>query len=219
MVIMASEAGVLPVPESRIVRKWRLQPGKMFLIDLEQGRIIDDKELKDQLSASKPYREWIEKVRIKLESIGDPSADVDGGGATGSAADAASADVPSTAADYGSPASLLDLQQAFRLLVLVAAHALVVWIPLLPRHDRRAVRPDEHRVVDLVERALHRHAAFDELVGRQVRPQRVDQLLQANRGHAVVVRPGVCIVGHRRECTPPLGVRQSDRLVFTSSPL
>jgi glutamate synthase (NADPH/NADH) large chain len=113
MVIMASEAGVLPVPESRIVRKWRLQPGKMFLIDLEQGRIIDDKELKDQLSASKPYREWIEKVRIKLESIGDPSADVDGGGATGSAADAASADVPSTAADYGSPASLLDLQQAF----------------------------------------------------------------------------------------------------------
>ena len=113
MVIMASEAGVLPVPESRIVRKWRLQPGKMFLIDLEQGRIIDDKELKDQLSASKPYREWIEKVRIKLESIGDPSADVDGGGATGSAADAASADVPSTAADFGSPASLLDLQQAF----------------------------------------------------------------------------------------------------------
>ncbi|NBS97028.1 MAG: glutamate synthase subunit alpha, partial [Betaproteobacteria bacterium] len=113
MVIMASEAGVLPVPESRIVRKWRLQPGKMFLIDLEQGRIIDDKELKDQLSASKPYREWIEKVRIKLESIGDPSAEVDGGGATGSAADAASADVPSTAADFGSPASLLDLQQAF----------------------------------------------------------------------------------------------------------
>jgi len=113
MVIMASEAGVLPVPESRIVHKWRLQPGKMFLIDLEQGRIIDDKELKDQLSASKPYREWIEKVRIKLESIGDPSADLDGREATGAAADAASADVPTTAADFGSPASLLDLQQAF----------------------------------------------------------------------------------------------------------
>ena len=48
---MASEAGVLPeIPESRIVKKWRLQPGKMFLIDLEQGRIIDDKELKDQLT-------------------------------------------------------------------------------------------------------------------------------------------------------------------------
>jgi glutamate synthase domain-containing protein 2/glutamate synthase domain-containing protein 1/glutamate synthase domain-containing protein 3 len=113
MVIMASEAGVLPVPESRIVHKWRLQPGKMFLIDLEQGRIIDDKELKDQLSGSKPYREWIEKVRIKLESIGDPSADLDGREATGAAADAASADVPTTAADFGSPASLLDLQQAF----------------------------------------------------------------------------------------------------------
>ncbi len=58
---MASEAGVLPIPESKIVKKWRLQPGKMFLIDLEQGRIIDDKELKDQLAASKPYREWIER--------------------------------------------------------------------------------------------------------------------------------------------------------------
>ena len=113
LVIMASEAGVLPVPESRIVRKWRLQPGKMFLIDLEQGRIIDDKELKDQLSASKPYREWIEKVRIKLESIADPALDTDGDGATGAGADAASADVPSTAADFGSPPALLDLQQAF----------------------------------------------------------------------------------------------------------
>jgi glutamate synthase (NADPH/NADH) large chain len=47
---MASEAGVLPIPEERIVKKWRLQPGKMFLIDLDQGRIIDDAELKDTLS-------------------------------------------------------------------------------------------------------------------------------------------------------------------------
>jgi hypothetical protein len=46
LVVMASEAGVLPIPESRIVKKWRLQPGKMFLIDLEQGRIVDDEELK-----------------------------------------------------------------------------------------------------------------------------------------------------------------------------
>ena len=46
LVIMASESGVLPVPENKIVRKWRLQPGKMFLIDLEQGRMIDDEELK-----------------------------------------------------------------------------------------------------------------------------------------------------------------------------
>ncbi|MGT2495066.1 glutamate synthase central domain-containing protein [Cupriavidus basilensis] len=48
IVVLASEAGVLPFPESRIVQKWRLQPGKMFLIDMEQGRIIDDKELRGQ---------------------------------------------------------------------------------------------------------------------------------------------------------------------------
>lgn len=69
LVVMASEAGVLPIPESRIVRKWRLQPGKMFLIDLEQGRIIDDAELKTQLSNSKPYREWIDAIRVKIHDI------------------------------------------------------------------------------------------------------------------------------------------------------
>ncbi len=57
LVVLASEAGVLPIPESRIVQKWRLQPGKMFLIDLEQGRIIDDEELKDnQYANAKPYK-------------------------------------------------------------------------------------------------------------------------------------------------------------------
>ncbi len=69
LVIMASEAGVLPVPEAKIVKKWRLQPGKMFLIDLMQGRIIEDKELKDALANAKPYREWIDKIRIKLDEI------------------------------------------------------------------------------------------------------------------------------------------------------
>ena len=72
MVVMASEAGVLPIAESSIVKKWRLQPGKMFLIDLEQGRIIDDAELKNQLANSKPYREWIEAIRIKLDEIDVP---------------------------------------------------------------------------------------------------------------------------------------------------
>ncbi|MBP1690590.1 MAG: glutamate synthase subunit alpha, partial [Deltaproteobacteria bacterium] len=72
MVIMASEAGVLPIPESKIVKKWRLQPGKMFLIDLDQGRIIDDAELKNQLANGKPYREWIEAIRIKLDEIDVP---------------------------------------------------------------------------------------------------------------------------------------------------
>jgi glutamate synthase (NADPH) large chain len=69
MVVMASEAGVLPIPESKIKKKWRLQPGKMFLIDLEQGRIIDDKEVKDQLANNKPYKQWIEAIRIKLDEI------------------------------------------------------------------------------------------------------------------------------------------------------
>ena len=69
LVIMGSESGVLPVPENKIVRKWRLQPGKMFLIDLEQGRMIDDEELKAGLANSKPYKQWIENLRIKLDDV------------------------------------------------------------------------------------------------------------------------------------------------------
>ena len=70
LVVLASESGVLPIAESRIVRKWRLQPGKMFLIDLEQGRIVDDEELKTQYANARPYRQWIENVRVKLDDIG-----------------------------------------------------------------------------------------------------------------------------------------------------
>ncbi|MCF8208409.1 MAG: glutamate synthase subunit alpha [Rhodoferax sp.] len=69
LVIMGSESGVLPVPENNIVRKWRLQPGKMFLIDLEQGRMIDDEELKASLANSKPYKQWIENLRIRLDDV------------------------------------------------------------------------------------------------------------------------------------------------------
>jgi len=69
LVVMASESGVLPIPENKIVKKWRLQPGKMFLIDLEQGRIIDDEELKNQFANARPYGQWIENVRIRLDSI------------------------------------------------------------------------------------------------------------------------------------------------------
>ena len=72
MVILASEAGTLSIPENRIVKKWRLQPGKMFLIDLEQGRIIDDAEIKLQLANNRPYRQWIERLQIKLESLPAP---------------------------------------------------------------------------------------------------------------------------------------------------
>ncbi len=92
LVIMASESGVLPVPENKIVRKWRLQPGKMFLIDLEQGRMVDDDELKANLANSKPYKQWIENLRIRLD-------DVRGGGEPASASE--------------SVVSLLDRQQAF----------------------------------------------------------------------------------------------------------
>jgi len=69
LVVMASEVGVLPIPEERIVKKWRLQPGKMFLVDLEKGRIVDDKELKDALALSRPYAEWIERIRVKLDDV------------------------------------------------------------------------------------------------------------------------------------------------------
>jgi glutamate synthase (NADPH/NADH) large chain len=74
LVVMASESGVLPIAEPRIVKKWRLQPGKMFLIDLEQGRIVDDEELKNQFAFAKPYRQWIENVRVKLDAIDVPPA-------------------------------------------------------------------------------------------------------------------------------------------------
>ena len=69
LVVMASESGVLPIPESKIIQKWRLQPGKMFLIDLDAGRIIDDKELKDTYANAKPYKQWIKSVRIKLGEL------------------------------------------------------------------------------------------------------------------------------------------------------
>ena len=90
LVVMASEMGVLPIPDHRIVKKWRLQPGKMFLIDMQQGRIIDDAELKEQLSASHPYQDWLEKTQIHLKNL---PAKVDG--------------------DAGDPDTLLDRQQAF----------------------------------------------------------------------------------------------------------
>ncbi len=74
LVVMASESGVLPIPENRIVKKWRLQPGKMFLIDFEQGRIVDDEELKNQFASAKPYRQWVDGVRIKLDDIAAAAA-------------------------------------------------------------------------------------------------------------------------------------------------
>ncbi len=71
LVIMASETGVLPVEPTNIRSKGRLQPGRMFLVDLAQGRIVPDEELKDQLKGRRPYREWIEKNQLRLEDLPD----------------------------------------------------------------------------------------------------------------------------------------------------
>ncbi|MFB0934779.1 MAG: glutamate synthase-related protein [Propionivibrio sp.] len=90
-VVMSSEAGVLPIPDEKIIKKWRLQPGKMFLIDMDQGRIIDDVELKETLSRQKPYQDWVSRINIKLDGLEAPP-------------------------EAGAPkceASLLDRQQAF----------------------------------------------------------------------------------------------------------
>jgi glutamate synthase (NADPH/NADH) large chain len=68
-VVMASEAGVLDIPPENIVKKWRLQPGKMFLIDLEARRIVDDDELKSQLATAKPYQRWLNETQIRLPDL------------------------------------------------------------------------------------------------------------------------------------------------------
>ncbi len=107
-VIMGSESGVLPVPEHKIVRKWRLQPGKMFLIDLDQGRLIDDEEVKSSLTNAKPYMRWIEDLRIRLDDVETPVA----GESQVDAQAKASEEFGAIADEQKSP-ELLDLQQAF----------------------------------------------------------------------------------------------------------
>ncbi|HET6377690.1 MAG TPA: glutamate synthase large subunit [Methylocella sp.] len=69
LVVLASEAGVLPIPEERIITKWRLQPGKMLLVDLEQGRIVSDDEIKAALALSHPYADWLKRTQIVLEDM------------------------------------------------------------------------------------------------------------------------------------------------------
>ncbi len=92
-VIMASESGVLPIPEASIIRKWRLQPGKMLLIDMEQGRIIEDEEIKAELAAAEPYEEWLQQAQYKLKDLEA---------------------IEAPASIHGNdPAALLDRQQAF----------------------------------------------------------------------------------------------------------
>lgn len=90
LVVLASEMGVLPIPEEKIVEKWRLQPGKMLLIDLEEGRIVSDDEIKQQLSTAHPYKEWLKRTQIVLEDL-----------------------KPVQARESRTDVSLLDRQQAF----------------------------------------------------------------------------------------------------------
>lgn len=69
LVVMASEAGVLPVDPSTVVKKMRLQPGRMFLVDTAQGRIVSDEEIKAQLASEQPYQEWIEAGLFPLDEL------------------------------------------------------------------------------------------------------------------------------------------------------
>jgi glutamate synthase (NADPH) large chain len=94
-VVLASESGVLPIPDEKIVRKWRLQPGKMLLIDLEEGRIIEDEEVKASISGKHPYDEWLHEMQFKLSDLADPEQD------------------PDAAPLQNTNVSLLDRQQAF----------------------------------------------------------------------------------------------------------
>ncbi|GGA64278.1 glutamate synthase [Nitratireductor aestuarii] len=89
-VILASEAGAFSVPEEKIVKKWRLQPGRMLLIDLEQGRIISDEEVKSGIAKKHPYKKWLENTQLILEEL-----------------------KPVEARDLRRDVSLLDRQQAF----------------------------------------------------------------------------------------------------------
>lgn len=71
-VIMASEAGVLPLNQAMVVEKGRLQPGRMFVVDMQEGRIISDEELKSKICSQKPYAEWLNKYKIRMNELPEP---------------------------------------------------------------------------------------------------------------------------------------------------
>jgi glutamate synthase (NADPH/NADH) large chain len=71
-VIMASETGVLPIDPANVKEKGRLQPGKMFVVDMSEGRIVSDDELKEKICSQKPYAEWLNKYKIRLEELPEP---------------------------------------------------------------------------------------------------------------------------------------------------
>ncbi len=71
-VVMASEVGVLDIPPENVLHKDRLQPGRMFLVDTEQGRIVGDDEIKETMAARRPYRQWLDQHRVRLEDLPPP---------------------------------------------------------------------------------------------------------------------------------------------------
>ncbi len=73
LVVLASEAGVIDFPPEKIRRKGRLQPGRMFLVDTHEGRIVGDNEIKGKISRQKPYRRWLEQNQIELRGLFQPS--------------------------------------------------------------------------------------------------------------------------------------------------
>ncbi|EDY84130.1 Conserved region in glutamate synthase family [Verrucomicrobiia bacterium DG1235] len=76
MLVMGSETGSLTIDPARVIRKGRLQPGKIFIADLEQGRIISDEEVKQDISSRQPYGEWLAKHKITLEDLPEPDGSV-----------------------------------------------------------------------------------------------------------------------------------------------
>ncbi len=72
LVVMASETGVLDIPPDRITLKGRLQPGRMFLVDTEQGRIVEDEEIKESMAGRKPYRQWLNQNLVELDALPPP---------------------------------------------------------------------------------------------------------------------------------------------------
>ncbi|GAA1182790.1 glutamate synthase large subunit [Ornithinimicrobium humiphilum] len=71
LVVLGSETGLLPIPDEKVVRKGRVKPGRMFLVDLAKGEIVDDDALKRELAARAPYREWLDANLVRLETLPD----------------------------------------------------------------------------------------------------------------------------------------------------
>jgi glutamate synthase (ferredoxin) len=120
LVVMASEAGVLQLAAGDVVRKGRLRPGRMFLVDTKEGRIVEDEEIKRRLAGSKPWREWINAGQVRLDALPDPAgvaevtasravdqADMVGAGGTAPR----SVDAWHAAGVAGEHSSLLELQR------------------------------------------------------------------------------------------------------------